>query len=346
MRGNIFASLGSRFGTYLHTGQISPNFRRAKILDQNVISSFILTMLMSTYLGFLASLLAKFVGLEVRMIDLVLISIFGGIFSAFLMLAITILIAFLSYRRGWDPDNMTSPLITLFGDMLTLPLLFLSMSLIMLMPHNLKIGFFIMLILLTIFSIFISFEDACRPYCKRIIIESIPMFLFCGLLSTFSGSILGSKFVGLISIAGIFTMIPAFLEDGGAIGGILAARFSSSLHMGTMEYGKKISKEALKLFSFMHLLGLIIFPLIAIFAFIINKIIGLITPSINEMIFISLLTGEILILIVNLVAYYSSALSFKFGLDPDNIVIPLITSLMDVIGTGCLVATIILLGII
>jgi len=77
MRGNIFASLGSRLGTSLHTGQISPDFK-GKILKDNVNSSFILTILMGIYLGIIATFTAHFLGMDVDIIDMILISLMAG----------------------------------------------------------------------------------------------------------------------------------------------------------------------------------------------------------------------------------------------------------------------------
>lgn len=345
MRGNIFASLGSRLGTYLHTGQISPTFK-GKILSQNVNSSFILTILMSFYLGFLAAFTAKFLGLDVRTIDMILISMIGGILSAFFMLAFTISTAFFSYKLGWDPDNVTTPLITLMGDIITLPLLFFSMSIVLSIDYWQKFSLLIFFLILGIISIILPFSKISKPYCKRIIVESTPVLLACGLLGTFSGSLLGGSFEGLIGIAGILTMVPAFLEDGGAIGGILAAKFSSALHLGSMHYSKIPPKQARKMFLSVHVIGLIIFSLIGLFAFVISTTIGIDVLPLYEMIIISVISGELLIVIVNLVAYYTSITSFKFGLDPDNVTIPVITSVMDILGTVCLIAVLLFFGII
>jgi len=345
MRGNIFASLGSRLGTYLHTGQISPTFR-GKILRQNVNSSFILTILMSFYLGILATFIARFLGLDVKLIDMILISMIGGILSAFFMLAFTIATAFFSYKRGWDPDNVTTPIITLAGDIITLPLLFFSMYLVLNFGYGEKMFLLLLFITLGIITLILPFSKISKPYSSRIFLESAPILLACGLLGTFSGSILGNSFEGLIGTAGILTMIPAFLEDGGAIGGILAAKFSSALHIGSLEHGRVPPKDAQKLFLSMHIIGLIVFSLIGIFAFIISKSIGVDTLPLHEMIMISLISGEILIFIVNFVAYYSSITSFKLGLDPDNVTIPIITSIMDILGTVCLVSILLLFGII
>ncbi|MEA2054975.1 MAG: magnesium transporter [Candidatus Thermoplasmatota archaeon] len=343
MRGNIFASLGSRLGTYLHTGQISPSFR-GKILGQNVSSSFLLTILMSIYLGITATFTAKFLGMQVNIIDMILVSLLAGVLSAFFMLALTIATAFFSYRRGWDPDNVTTPIITLAGDIITLPLLFFSMNYIVAFGDKEKMLLFYFFIILGIASIIIPFSKISKPYCSRILMESTPIMLMGGLLGTLSGSMLGNSFEGLIGIAGILTMIPAFLEDGGAIGGILAAKFSSSLHVGSLECSKIPPREAQKLFVSMHIIGLIIFSLIGAFAFFISKFIGVDILPIHKMLIISVIAGEILIFIVNFVAYYSSIISFRLGIDPDNITIPTITSLMDIIGTGCLIFVLVLFG--
>jgi len=344
MRGNIFASLGSRLGTSLHTGQLSPDFK-GKILKDNVNSSFILTILMSIYLGIIAAFTAHFLGMDVNIIDMILISLLAGVLSAFFMLALTIATAFFSYRRGWDPDNVTTPIITLAGDIITLPFLFLSLHLVIGMGGEAKLALFYIFIILGVISVFIPFSKLSSQYLKKILIESTPIMLIGGLLGTFSGSILGNSFEGLIGIAGILTMMPAFLEDGGAIGGILAAKFSSALHIGSLEYSLTPPKEAWKMFLSMHLIGLIVFSLIGIFAFFISKSLSVEVLPLHEMIAISLIAGEILILIVNFMAYYASVISFKHGIDPDNVTIPIITSMMDIIGTGCLILVLILFGV-
>lgn len=343
MRGNIFASLGSRLGTYLHTGQITPTFK-GKILGQNVNSSFILSVIMSFYLGILATFMAKFLGLKATLVDMVLISMVAGVLSAFFMLASTIVTAFFSYRLGWDPDNVTTPLITLTGDIITLPLLFFSMNLVLQIEHPTKIGFLILFIAIGIMSVIFSFSKASKPYARRIIIESTPILLICGILGILSGSILSNSFKGLLGIAGILTIIPAFLEDGGAIGGILAAKFSSHLHIGTLKHERLPPKQAQKMFLSMHAIGLIVFSLIGALAFLISTSIDIDTLPLHEMIIISLISGEILIFIVNLVAYYASITSFKHGLNPDNVTIPIITSMMDTLGTICLISVLLLFG--
>ena len=347
MRGNNFASLGSRLGTYLHTGQIDPSFKRTRILDENIFSAFFLTLLMSIYLGILASILAGFVGIPVSVVTMATISILAGMISAFFLLWITVVIAFLSYRNGWDPDNLTSPFITLAGDMLTLPLLFLAMDIVLKMPEGAPNLIFISFVVLSIFGLIFSVLKASEmPYSKKILIESTPIFLISGLLSTSSGLILVKKLQAIIGVAGILTLIPAFLEDGGAIGGILAAKYSTGLHLGSIEYRILPDLDSMILFLFSHVLGFLIFSIIGAFSYFINIVIGLQTPPLRVMVIVSVIAGEALIFIMNVLVYYLSMVSYRVGLDPDNVVIPLITSVMDVLGVACLVGTIVVMGII
>ena len=338
MRGNIFASLASRFGTYLHTGEIVIG-KKSKLLKENVYASFSLTMLMSLYLGIIAWIIARYIGMNVDVITLSLISLLAGVFSAFIMLSFTLIISFESYKKGWDPDNVTSPLITLAGDMITLPLLFFSMYIVMDMTYNEKIILFALFLIAS----FASFFPIKEKNYKIIILESIPILLISGILSSLSGNILGSGFSKLMAVSGILVMVPAFLEDGGAIGSILAAKFSSQLHTGELSPSNKISKKIGKFFVTTHLIGLIIFPLIGIFAFTISNLFSLSSYSIFYMIAIALIAGELVVAIVNFISFYIAIFSFKIGLNPDNIAIPLLTSLMDFIGTACLIGVVFLL---
>ncbi|MGC9308566.1 MAG: magnesium transporter [Thermoplasmatota archaeon] len=344
MRGSVFASLGSRLGTYLHTGQLKPDFTGSRLLRQNAGSSFILTILMSIYLGLLATIVAGFLGLQVTLLDMVLIALLAGVLSAGCMLLFTIFIAFYSYRRGLDPDNVTTPFITLAGDIVTLPLLFFALWAVLQMDEPTKLVLAAAFAVLAVAAIVIPFTRLSKPYCRRILLESIPILLAAGLLGTISGSVLGGSYEALIGVGGILIMIPAFLEDGGAIGGILAAKFSSALHLGSLEYTRFPPARARKLFAIMHIIGLPVFALLGVMAFFISGAIGTTSPSLIIMISAAVLAGEILILAVNFIAYYASMAAFRLGFDPDNVTIPIITALMDSLGTGTLIGVLFLLG--
>jgi len=70
---------------------------------------------------------------------------------------------------------------------------------------------------------------------------------------------------------------------------------------------------------------------------------GLNSPGLGILVTISLVAGLIVMTLVNGAAYATASLSFRYGLDPDNFGIPVITSLIDLIGAATLVSVINLL---
>jgi mgtE-like transporter len=291
-----------------------------------------------------ASLAAQFLNIPYNVIDLSLISFLAGGISSVLMVLPTVFTAFATYRRGWNPDNFESPLITLCGDILTLPFLFFSAEIVLPLDHGVKTVLFIVFIVVAIF--FMVLGLAVTPYARKILTDSVPVFLFCGILGVLSGGILSTRIEHLIQTAGILILVPAFLEDGGALGGILSANFSSWLHLGTLDAKILPSKKAAEKFLTMHIVGIVPFSLLGIFVYGLNLLLALPTPSVTELFLITLCAGEFLILMVNFLTFFLSVTTYKTRADPDNVVIPLVTSFMDILGSFSLIFFLILFGII
>ncbi len=346
LRGNICASLGSRLGSYLHTGRMTPKLRANTLLLRNISSSTFLLIFFSIVNGALAAGIAYLMGLDLNLqemsIDLILISSIAAFFSALFMIPATVLLAIGSYRWGWNPDNLTAPLITLFGDIITLPFVFASADIVLSFGIMLKIAGLILIIVSMPLLYFASRSEI--GY--RILVESSPVLAFCTILEFGAGTILGGELEKFLVIAGLLTVVPAFLEDGGAMGGILAARFSSMLHLGLLEPRIKPQKDVVLNFGAMHAVSFPIFLLVGVFGYTVNMTLSLPTVSLGEMIFVTLVAGQLLMLLIDAMSYYFSILSFKKGLDPDNIGIPLITSFMDILGTACYIISLRILGVI
>jgi mgtE-like transporter len=168
--------------------------------------------------------------------------------------------------------------------------------------------------------------------------------LICGALGILSGAILGGRIEGLVGLPSVLIMLPAFLADGGAIGGIVASRLSSALHLGSIDVEGRMPREVIRMFATVHLLGFIIFTMIGSIAFLIAKTLGISTLSLSMTVMVSVLAGEMLLVAVNLIAYYVSIISFKRGIDPDNVSIPTITSVVDVVGVASLIVVLIIVG--
>ena len=107
------------------------NLRQGGVLAQNVEVSFITTFTSSLWLAGLAQLAtAAFGEPSISFWDLVTISVVGGVLGSVLILVVTLGLSVVSYRRGYDLDSVSTPMVTALGDMVTLPLLFLATFLV------------------------------------------------------------------------------------------------------------------------------------------------------------------------------------------------------------------------
>jgi mgtE-like transporter len=126
LRGNINGALASRLGTALNTGVIEPKLSMSAELKVNIISSMILSFLASATIGLLAVGVGTLFGItSINVLGIVTIAIIAGVVSGIILAAITVVVAIFAYVRGWDPDNVTAPLMATIGDFLTMISIFL-----------------------------------------------------------------------------------------------------------------------------------------------------------------------------------------------------------------------------
>ncbi|MBE0524717.1 MAG: magnesium transporter [Methanosarcinales archaeon] len=346
MRGNIFGAMGSRLGTALHTGMFSTSLKSYSVLSQNIFASMVNTILISFALGVMASGFAFVLKIQsIGPVEFVLISMIGGIISSIFVLVITVGVAVTGYKREWDLDNMSAPIITAAGDMVTLPALLLAILLIggkSSNTHSILFGIFVILGIITVLFAIRSELDIM----KRVVYESTPVLLLAGAMSTVAGLIINSKLDGFLVLPALLVMVPLFLEDNNALGGILTSRLSSMLHTGMFTPNILPGKQILPNFLLIYIYSTVVFPLVGISAFVASLLMGIDSPGFFNMIFISTFAGLISVTIVNLVGYYISITTYKLRLDPDTHSIPLLSSIIDAFGAFCFVAVLILMNLV
>jgi mgtE-like transporter len=122
LRGNINTTMGSRLGSAAHMGLISAGDFWNDEMKENVKASLTLSILMSFIAGILAYLATSIWGRSSWKI--VPIAVLAGSLAGLILAFITIAIIMYSFKRGLDPDNVTGPSLSTFGDMITLGCIF------------------------------------------------------------------------------------------------------------------------------------------------------------------------------------------------------------------------------
>ncbi|MBO6122906.1 MAG: magnesium transporter [Methanobrevibacter sp.] len=347
MRGNIFGSFASRLSTNLHIGIISPKFEFSEQINYNIFSSFVLTLVLSLFLAIFAKILCLLLHQpSMELIDFILISVIAGVISNLIMLPITMLVSFKSFEHGWDPDNITSPIIAAFGDLFTLPAIIASVFILQLINFNYIFKDIVLAVI--IIAVIVSFI-----YCYRlsyetntILKQSTPVLLLCSLLGGAAGGILNSAVETLLTNPSLLTLLPLFSGECGSLISILGARLSSGLHSGLIEPFNRPRGEAVHNFIICFILVIIVFPLIGLLAEGSSFALGVVGVGFDKILEISTFAGIILVAIMVIIVYYVSITSYNHNLDPDNIVIPISTSITDSISSLILISvSLLLLGV-
>ena len=344
MRGNIFGALGSRLGTAIHAGTFRLSRRADTVVGQNILASLALTLSISLALAVLAKTIAVAFGVPhtISIADFAVVSVVGGALSSVVVLLLTLGVAAGAGRYGWDLDNVAAPIVTAAGDMVTLPSLFLATYLV---------GLHVVTPVLAVATGFLSLlalVGALRagfPLLRRIVQESLPVLLVAGTIDVIAGLTIEKRLASFLTFPALLVLIPPFLEDTGALGGILSSRLASKLHLGVIDPVGRPQRAARNDFALVFIFAIPVFVLVALSSDLAAGAFHLHTPGAARMVAISLVGGFVATGFAVLIAYYGSIATYRLGLDPDNHGIPMITSSMDLVGAIALILAIVLVGI-
>ncbi len=343
MRGTIFGAIGARLGTTSAAGTFEIRFGRGRVLSQNVYAAILTTFSSSLWLGVLAKLAAAASGRPaISVLDLVTISVVGGVLGSVFILGITIALSVVSYRRSWDLDSVSTPMVTALGDMATLPTLFLATFLV----HNRAVGGIAATICLgaALYATIRSYT-ADDPVVRRIVFEMTAVILLTPLLDIVSGALQQGRLDELRSVPVLLALIPPFVSQAGALGGIFASRVSSKLQIGVVTPSGFPEVPALVDASIVFGLGLVVFTLIGAVAVGLTALTGHVVARPGAVVAGTLMAGLIATPVTLVASYYLAIASYRFGLDPDNQTVPIITSVMDLAGVAAVLFVMSVLGV-
>jgi len=345
MRGAIFGAMGSRLSTSIQTGLFSLNLRRG-VLAENVQAAAVLSLVSGVFLAVLARVSCGILGVETELsvVDYIVISTAGGIIAGVLLLGITVLVARLSVARGWDMDNIAAPMLTAAGDILTLPSLVVATYLIGIPIFSPGLGAALVLAAVAAgyFGLRLGAENL-----KRILTESFPILAMTGTVTILVGVALQDREEQFTTLLALSILLPAFLQEGGALGGILSSRLSSKVHLGLIEPRGIPQLAAFRDFTLTYIFAAGVYVFVGAASHFIAVVLfpeGS-SPGLLLMIGISALAGLIATTTAVLAAYYGSTMSYRLGLDPDTYGIPIITAAVDLLGFMSLIIALIVFGL-
>ncbi|GAB6135155.1 magnesium transporter [Thermococcus prieurii] len=323
LRGNIFSALASRFTTKLNLGLIE-SIRDPEVTTQIVMAilSSKIPLIVLWVVGLF--LIHNFIQNVIVLLMVIASAIFIGVILGYGTAAITII----PFKRGYDPDLIAAPLISSLADLITMP----TMVYFALLYLHHPIPFYILAFTMLGILVLLALKAKFRHEHKRAFGELAAVIGAMALIETVTGGLLVTyeKIINAVIIVSV--MWPSVNDSMGNFGSIIAARVSTKIHLEGVEAVK--SRETL--YDFIVLL-------------ILAPIIGYLTNLISMWVVIHyihrparilwqfVLGFPVVILVAMLIGLVVAILADKYNWDPDNVAIPVVTTLSDVIGTMFLV---------
>ena len=342
MRGTIFGAIGARFGTASAAGVFELSRRRNGVLYQNVFTGVVTTFASSLYLAALARISAAAFGLQsISFLDFVTISVIGGVLGSAVIMLLTVGLSAFSYRRGYDLDTVSTPVVTSSADMVTIPTLYLATFLVRNHVLNATVAGLCIAVCLFV-TLRGAFTDL--PLARRAILEMVGVILLTPLLDILAGTAVEPQLKHFETYPALLAIIAPLVSDAGALGGILSSRLSSKLHLGVIRPRGWPEGLAWLDASLVVAFGMFAFAGVGTLGYVYSLFRGT-SPGAGVMIGGTLIAGALAIVVVVFFSYYIAVLSYRFGLDPDNQSVPIITSVMDLAGVLAFLFVLSLFGV-
>lgn len=346
LRGNVFGALGSRLGTLVATGSYRLSRRRDTAVGQNLEAAVALSIGCSLLLAVVAKGVAEAFGVKrvIATADFVVVSVVGSLVPTAVVLAIAVAVASLGVRRGWDVDNVSVPVVTAAGDVVTLPSLFVATYLVRDLPSTVPD---VLAVLCAVggLAVLVVAARSHLPILRRIVAESVPFLVWAGIVSTLAGITIQSRLGALARDPALLVVIPPLLSLSGSLAGILSARVATKLHLGLIDPARVAVGPVAPDLTLVTLVAVPIYLVLGVAADVLAAATGLASPGVLAMIGVVLLAGALATALTCVVAYGVALVTYRLGWDPDNNGVPLVSSASDFLGTASFMVALVILGL-
>ncbi|MHA1358152.1 MAG: magnesium transporter [Candidatus Helarchaeota archaeon] len=170
---------------------------------------------------------------------------------------------------------------------------------------------------------------------RRIILEAAPTLLFASSISVIAGFLLNST-LSVGEVFGVLIITPAILGVAGDIGTSYGARVSTLLHSGLVEPRFRRFRLVIVDFIALFICAIGITVMISLIGFGVSVFYKG-TLTLADFLILSLVTGLIEYIAILFLSLSIAFISFRHGLDPDNLISPLISTIADLIGISVIV---------
>ncbi|KAG0081615.1 hypothetical protein BGZ90_006818 [Linnemannia elongata] len=326
LKGNLEMNLASRLSTAANLGLLDQKASRSAFIKGNLG----LLQLQSLTVGSVAGLFSFGLGVVVHPTTnnfneialMITASMLCAALSSFVLGGFMCGLVLVCRRYRINPDNIACPLASSFGDLVTLVIL-AAVSVFLQKYINSPLSVLMLVMLLALIPVWVIYVRKNKYVCEVAKEGWGPVFAAMVIAST-AGLVLEryiNEFPGMALISPVLNGLT------GNIGSIYASRISTSLHAGIKENYRETERT----------LFLVHIPVQTVFLTVI-ALLGLGHVQWTVMVVMGYWAVALCLVVISLaMARWITHLFWNRGYDPDNYALPILTSLLDVIGTVLLV---------
>ena len=167
----------------------------------------------------------------------------------------------------------------------------------------------------------------------------LPVLLVLTAVELGSGLVLGSFEDRLLASPSLLVLVPVTIGTAGNLGSVLAARLSTAFHLGTLSFDARDDELAGNAVATVAL-ATTLFPVIGLGAWTLASLIGATTLSAGTVVLVAVSAGVTLAVLAVAVTLVVTYAAYRLSLDPDDVVIPVVTNVCDVLGVIVLFAAV------
>jgi mgtE-like transporter len=342
VKGVITGLLTGRLSTALHLGTVYPKFFGNTKTFYNLIGAMVvLTLATSATISVISVLFGTlFWGITIADFPAILTVMVATLSLGLLITLITVKVTFISFKKSLDPDTIVYPAISTVADIV---ITFLYIGVLNLYFSGAVGKWAIILFgLINVFLVLIILPRNLREAeLLKIIKEALPTMLLVAFMVNITGTVLKGISNLVDGRREIYTVYPAIIDMMGDVGIVVGSAATTKLALGVLAPSfSSIKNHAKNIFS-AWTASLVLFAVLGLLSLGINGMFSL--KGISNLLLILFISNIIAFVAIVILSYAISILTFKRGLDPDNFVIPVGSSLADSITTIALFVALLLI---
>jgi mgtE-like transporter len=342
-KGTVGGLLSGRLSTALHVGTIYPRFLNNtkafyKLFDAVAFINFETCIAMSLISLVFGSL---FWGISPSNFSEILFVVIATMALGLTISLLTMFVAFTSFKKGLDPDITVYPIMSTVAD-ITITVCYAIVLYIFFFTSS--FGKYVVAAVAIAFAI-LAFYILMRNRHEENFVKTVREFSFTLIAVAFIVNITGT-FLNMISeviLTGrseIYTVYPALIDLVGDVGSVVGSTAITKLTLGLLKPSLSSIKGHLN-----HVFGawaasMVMFTVLSTLSLSINNVISQFLMFTATLLIANIIAVSLIILI----SYATAILTFHRGLDPDNFIIPIESSLADTVTSVALLVAIIICG--